>query len=526
MASELVTLTQSAKAAAPPASPIDDAHRLVDAPRGAKRPVESRQHRRSVLRLIDDEANRTGLVALPIFLSDVVGLAISSLVGIAAAWLFTSDNLNNIGYLPLGIALPVVVGNFFSGLYPGVGLNPVVEFRQQSRVVMVTYIAMSMILLLTGGGIGTQVFLAAAFASQFAAGPIARAFLRANCKHCRWWGYPALVLGGGEASTTVISNLLDNPAYGLRPIAVLDQDYQLDATRRDHVMGVPVVGTLRLASTLSRRVGSRYAIVALPDLSRADSTRVLERYAEKIPHVLITSAISPFAPGLPILWRDARDFAGVAGVEVRNRLLEPAPKVLKRTMDIVLCVMGMIALLPVFAVLAALIKVGSRGPICFGSRRIGRDGRVFKAWKFRTMIPNAEAVLMEYLATNPVARREWELERKLKDDPRVTKIGAFLRKTSLDELPQLWNVLVGEMSLVGPRPMLLDEEEKYGRAYRLYREVRPGITGLWQVSGRSETSYEERVGYVVYYVRNWSPWLDIHILVRTVNVLIKRRGAY
>jgi lipopolysaccharide/colanic/teichoic acid biosynthesis glycosyltransferase len=147
-------------------------------------------------------------------------------------------------------------------------------------------------------------------------------------------------------------------------------------------------------------------------------------------------------------------------------------------------------------------------------------------WKFRTMHVDGERLLTELFQSDPGLQAEWQENRKLTNDPRVTRIGRFLRVTSLDELPQLWNVLRGEMSLVGPRPILVEEISKYGEVYQLYKRMRPGITGLWQVSGRNDTSYEERLEMVAYYVRSWSIWLDLVILARTPGNLVLRRGAY
>ena len=154
------------------------------------------------------------------------------------------------------------------------------------------------------------------------------------------------------------------------------------------------------------------------------------------------------------------------------------------------------------------------------------EGRRFRAWKFRTMHMNADALLQEHLERDPALRAEWEKDHKLKNDPRVTWIGKILRKTSLDELPQLWNVFCGEMSLVGPRPIVDAEIPKYGDHYDQYEKVPPGITGLWQISGRNNTSYEERVAFDAFYVRNWSPWFDLYILACTVKVVLRGEGAY
>lgn len=173
-----------------------------------------------------------------------------------------------------------------------------------------------------------------------------------------------------------------------------------------------------------------------------------------------------------------------------------------------------------------LIYLRDPGPVLYGHRRIGRHGRVFRCLKFRTMVQDSDAVLARHLAASPEAAAEWAAARKLRADPRVTGIGARLRKASLDELPQLFNVLCGEMSLVGPRPIVTDEARHYGEALAAYLAVRPGVTGLWQISGRSDTSYAERVELDRAYVRGRTMALDLWILVRTVVVVLKGRGSY
>ena len=194
--------------------------------------------------------------------------------------------------------------------------------------------------------------------------------------------------------------------------------------------------------------------------------------------------------------------------------------------DVVLVAVGGLLLLPLIVVIAMLVKLKSPGPVFYGHTRRGFGGRAFKCWKFRTMVCNGTDVLEEHFRENPAAREEWDRDLKLRDDPRVTPLGRFLRKTSLDELPQLWNVLRGEMSLVGPRPIVDDEILLYGDVYRLYTAVRPGITGLWQVSGRNNTTYPERVQFDRHYVRNWSLWLDVSILGRTLTTVVRADGAY
>ncbi|OWJ66733.1 hypothetical protein BWR60_13170 [Inquilinus limosus] len=197
----------------------------------------------------------------------------------------------------------------------------------------------------------------------------------------------------------------------------------------------------------------------------------------------------------------------------------------KRVTDVVLSVALLALFAPLFLACAIMIRRSGRG-VFYSDRRVGRDGRIFYCHKFRTMVPNANKLLADLLQKNPEMRREWESGFKLKKDPRVTAIGRFLRKTSLDELPQLFNVLKGEMSLVGPRPMYEEEQERWGAAIRYYHSVRPGMTGAWQIYGRSDTDYETRIRLNVEYVRRWSYWRDMALLVMTPRVFFVRSGAY
>jgi Undecaprenyl-phosphate galactose phosphotransferase WbaP len=203
----------------------------------------------------------------------------------------------------------------------------------------------------------------------------------------------------------------------------------------------------------------------------------------------------------------------------------PARNRLKRGFDVVFGTLLLIALAPLMALLAIAVT-RDRGPALFGHRRVGADGRSFTCWKFRSMVVDAEAVLAETLARDPQARREWQRDFKLKNDPRVTPLGRFLRKSSLDELPQLLSVITGEMSLIGPRPIVTAEIERYGAAFAEYAACRPGITGLWQVSGRNDIDYASRVAIDRHYARSWSFLGDLTILMKTVGVVLRRSGAY
>lgn len=216
----------------------------------------------------------------------------------------------------------------------------------------------------------------------------------------------------------------------------------------------------------------------------------------------------------------------VVVLSLHNNLAVKRNLALKYAFDVTASIFGTLLISPILIVIALWIYKDSPGPIFFKHKRLGRGGKYFECYKFRSMCVNAQEKLKELLENDPKARAEWDKDFKLKDDPRITKSGAFLRKTSLDELPQILNVIRGEMSLVGPRPIVTDEIERYGKYIHDYYAVRPGITGLWQTSGRNDVDYKERVEMDSWYVRNWSVWTDIVILFRTLRVVVKGRGAY
>ncbi len=222
--------------------------------------------------------------------------------------------------------------------------------------------------------------------------------------------------------------------------------------------------------------------------------------------------------------------AGHSTVRVESVVDRPAAlfryRVLKRSLDIALVLLFSPVILLVVLVVAALVKVSSEGPVFYSHRRIGKGGTFFSMWKFRTMCVDSAGLLEKYLEQNPDARTEWNKTHKLRNDPRVTRIGAFLRRYSLDEVPQLWNVFRGQMSLVGPRPIVAAEVEKYGDCFDCYRKVVPGLTGMWQVSGRSDLTYSERVALDCKYVANWSLGQDVLILMRTFSSVVNQDGAF
>lgn len=223
-----------------------------------------------------------------------------------------------------------------------------------------------------------------------------------------------------------------------------------------------------------------------------------------------------------------RSQSGMDGFRVNRRrsVVRTLDEVLWRMMDVIASLAAIVLLLPVLLLTAIAVRMSSPGPILFAHRRIGRDGKSFPCLKFRTMVIDSQERLAHILETDPIARAEWARDQKLRNDPRITPIGKFLRSSSLDELPQFFNVLFGQMSLVGPRPIVDAETVRYGRYLRHYCSVRPGITGLWQISGRNDVNYRRRIAMDVKYVKTRNVGVNVRILVLTVPSILAARGSY
>jgi Undecaprenyl-phosphate galactose phosphotransferase WbaP len=323
------------------------------------------------------------------------------------------------------------------------------------------------------------------------------------------------VFNTGDESVEIIRELENHPEIGLRPVVVLSTSHP---ARPAHTL--PIVD-IRLAAAV-RACGVERAMIALPDAGSGKLLEELEKFESIFPRLMMMHT----STDLYSLTVDARQLGGCLAVELRRDLLLPIPRFTKRAIDLLAVALTVPAVVLAILVVGLLVRLESPGPIFYAHRRIGRGHSNFRIWKIRTMQVNGDKLLQDALAKDEALREEWLRDRKLRCDPRVTRVGKFLRKTSLDELPQFWNVLRGEMSLVGPRPIVEEEIPAYGQNFSLYCRVTPGLTGLWQVSGRNEVTRSDRVRLDSYYVRNWSPWLDLNILARTARAVITGQGAY
>jgi Undecaprenyl-phosphate galactose phosphotransferase WbaP len=330
---------------------------------------------------------------------------------------------------------------------------------------------------------------------------------------------PALILGAGKTGHYIGSLLTRHPGLGLKPVGFLDdRPDRYDAA----FASLPYLGPLRHASLAAQAYGVRHAIVAMPHIAADELASIIRRYARCFPHLLVI----PDLLGTADLAVQPRNLGGVLGLEITQPLAQKLPQFMKRCVDVVLAAFSLIILSPLFLFLYIAVRLETSGPVFYPQDRIGREGSTFKIWKIRSMYCDGDQVLQRACRENPALAAEWQQYQKLREDPRVTQIGRRLRRLSLDELPQLWNVLRGDMSLVGPRPIVRAEVHRYEDRFASYALVRPGITGLWQVSGRNNTSYDERVAFDDYYVRNWSVWMDFYILARTLRTVLTCEGAY
>ena len=411
------------------------------------------------------------------------------------------------------VLLPVL---WLNNLYPGLFIHPAEEIRK--IVYSVTWVALVVALLIAQWQTAFPYPPVLLLVMWFGSAPAilgSRYLIRRAVRYKKWWGVPVVVLGSGTSAERIIEKLRRGN-LGLRLAGTFSEQEVLsghkDLSRR----------TAGESTAFKAPHIAPYAILAMTNRTNEELGVIIREYCSGFGHVLLLSNM----PTVCTVGITARDIGGELGVELPQRLFHRSAAFLKRGLDIVLSLLILVLLSPIIAAIVIAIKCTSHGPVLFGQSRCGQNGEVFRALKFRTMMVDAERSLDDYLRSNPEYRLEWQRDHKLKHDPRVTSLGKGLRRASLDEIPQLVNVLTGQMSLVGPRPIVSQEIARYGHGYRLYTRVRPGITGLWQVSGRNNTTYEERIAFDEYYVHNWSMWLDLYILLRTVKVVITAEGAY
>ena len=419
--------------------------------------------------------------------------------------------------LGMGVVLVPVwwLGAILLRMTPGWGTSAVEEIRRLILLSVAVTIFLSFILFITRtADVASRLGLLSTCVLIIPLVGIARSLVKTLLIQTQRWGIPVVLYGWGTVLEHVATVLRQETGLGYRPVGVFDDA----APRGTIVAGLPVLGPMQ-TSTLHVPC----AILAAADLPRAQVTHLIEGPLSNYRQVIIV----PDLLDAPSLWVRPREFIGVIGLEISNNLLKFTDRLVKRSVELTMVLLLLPVWLSLLAVLAFLVWVEDRGSPFYIQTRIGYQGRSIRTFKLRSMVRNAEQILTRRLAEDPQLHAEWVTNCKLKHDPRITLVGRFLRRTSLDELPQLFNVLAGSMAVVGPRPLPAYHEAKLSpRSREFRRRVRPGITGLWQVSGRSDVGDAGLERWDLYYVRNWSIWLDIVILVRTFRAVLKAEGAY
>lgn len=331
---------------------------------------------------------------------------------------------------------------------------------------------------------------------------------------------PVLIIGAGKTADVLVRGIVGDAGMGYKIVGLLEDN----GVEPGVLERFPVLGGFADAERVIAETGVQHIFIAAPGLEQKKLSKLIYRLQPLVKNL----AVVPNLVGVPMGGIEVENLFNekLMLLRIKNNLARPLNRYLKAIFDYTLTFFGTIAISPILLFIAVWIYKDSPGPVIFKHIRIGKDGKPFPCYKFRSMCVDAKERLAELLANDQEARAEWEKDFKLKNDPRITKSGAFLRKTSLDELPQIFNVLKGEMSLVGPRPIIHEELERYGEYVDDYLMVKPGITGMWQVSGRSDIEYDERVLLDSWYVRNWSVWLDVVMLFKTFKVVACKKGAY
>jgi len=465
----------------------------------------------------------SALTASAFIISDMLGVMLS--IGWGFFWVrlyyfVFPGHINFKSFVTYWPYLPVFLIIFqILNLYPGISLAPAEELRRFSIGSFMAY-----------GGIILSRYIekeswdaisAALIVSCFFSTVIlltARSVTRWLLYETRLGGIPAVIYGSGSTGKLVVDCLHGNIRTGYTPVLILDDD----PGGINEYQGVPVIHDTSLGPEIVKRYRIKMAMMAMPKLDIQKMKHIINTSVSAFRYsVLIPDFFSAVNIGMSV-----RDFGGVLGFVTSNKLKMSWNLNIKRFMDLVIVCIGGIFILPFLLFIALLIKLNSPGPVLYRHKRLGMNGKYFYAYKFRSMVIDAQERLQEILESNAEIKKEWEQNHKLAKDPRVTGIGRFLRRTSIDEFPQLINILKGEMSLVGPRPIVDDEVKKYGEDFNRVFSVRPGLTGLWQVSGRSDTDYNARVAYDTYYLQSWSVWLDFWVLFQTFGAIAHGRGAY
>ncbi|GAB5465509.1 MAG: undecaprenyl-phosphate galactose phosphotransferase WbaP [Candidatus Kapaibacteriales bacterium] len=459
--------------------------------------------------------------SLLLLASDMSALFLAILLSIGIRTLVLPASSSDVALLPMVLGtLPVfAIAFYLRRLYPGWGMDTVEELKNISYSSTFIFAVMGAITFLgkSQWDYSRFVFVFSWFFSLLFI-PFGRSMVRRFFSKKSWWGLDVMIIGAGEAGQKLITTLNKHTNIGLRPVLAIDDD----DTKWGYHGNTPVVGGMDSIPQIATSLGIDTAILAMPRVETERQKEIIELYGEYFEHMILL----PDLYGVNNMWVAPRDIGGILGLEIQQKLLRKRSAMKKRVIDVTIGSLLFIMASPLFLLISLLIILDSKGGVFFRQERMGKNDKRFSMLKFRTMHIDAEERLEHILNECPELRNEYDVYHKLRKDPRLTRVGRLLRKFSLDELPQFIHVLKGEMSLVGPRAYIPWEKSKMGGNDELILKVKPGLSGLWQVTSRADSSFEERSNTDVYYIRNWSFILDLYILAKTVVVVITGRGAY
>ncbi|MEI6290740.1 MAG: undecaprenyl-phosphate galactose phosphotransferase WbaP [Chloroflexota bacterium] len=399
----------------------------------------------------------------------------------------------------LGLLLCFLIFSL-DGLYPGYGLTSVKELQRMAKAITLLFLILAGItFLIRPFQAVSRAFLLSSWLSAIFVLPVVHFLLRNRLSRFTWYGYPVVIFGEGSRAEKIKTSLLQVRRLGWRPVLVLP---------------VSEIGQ----TNLSRRQFEIAIYAPVSDESLEKHIRQLNLIFPKVVLIRETN-------GLASVWVEPYDLDGHLGMAFHYNLLDRSAILVKSIVDLVIGWLILLLLSPLMVFICAAIILDSPGPLFFCQERIGKGGKKYNIIKFRTMTADAELILKNLLESDQSARNEYEMYHKITNDPRITKMGNWLRKYSLDELPQLFNVIKGEMSLIGPRPYLPEEAAVNGEKSAIVTRVLPGVTGWWQVMGRHETTFQQRVTLDEYYIGNWSLWMDFFIVLKTFWVILRGKGV-
>ena len=469
---------------------------------------------------------------LLLFVVDTFVLFFSICIGFFIVNIFASSFINFKSFINYSFVIPIILVLFcFVGLYPGIMIPSTEEIKKFCGCTFVGFLIVILSIFISEIKDSSfskiiledseDLYVSLAFLISTPIATILLSAFREIFRHVfskfSFWGVSCVIFNTQNNGNAVVDRLLSNKNLGYHPFVIIDSSIEPSGNKETkYYKNIPIFSN-KDKDILYLILNSKIKNAIICDY-KEDLSSIMKSFRYTI---VISKNQSNFT-----FTQHLKDIAGIIGFSSTHNLTFKHNLFFKRFLDIFIILLFSPLLIPIMLLLCLLTKITSKGPIFYGHPRVGKNGKTFKCWKFRSMCINSQEILKEILETNPQMRAEWEKDHKFVNDPRVTKFGKFLRKTSLDELPQIINILVGDMSFIGPRPVTEEELFKYGEFKDYVLSVSPGLSGMWQVSGRSDTGYEERVSFDTYYIQNWSIWLDIWILIKTVWVVLNHKGAY